>query len=216
MIKPMTLEEYIQVACLTYPTLYRDPFMDETMWPLARRAVLSHMFLTLGNGMEWREGVLEPWSMDKMELMALKAIRSVHPKKREQKILEVRKAVALDHHMSHPKLYKNLDERGLYNFNKHEHEYLKMIGQEARIFSPYPFGSPHRDHKIGQLFEIPDDIKMDYLAGIFEIMELVISSPLKDEDNYLKQYAQEWVEVLTLHFYEPRPDCPCGCTEASL
>jgi hypothetical protein len=179
------------------------------------------MYLTLGNGMEWQEGRLLPWGpLSKMEKMALKAIRYKTKTKRDQKILEVRQAIAKDYHMGHPKLYK-LEDNGLINFNLHERNYRQMLAQNLEkkgsfsmeTLHPYPFTGPNYPHKCGQLHEIPDNVEPEFLAGIFEIMNDVINLPIKAVDGNekkLKQNAQEWVEVLTARFYEPRPTCLCG------
>jgi hypothetical protein len=137
-----------------------------------------------------------------MEKMALKAIRYKTKKKRDQKILEVRLAVAKDYHMGHPKLYK-LEKDGLIDFNLREREYSwRLEGLET--FHPYPFTGPNYPHKCGQLFEIPDNVKPEFLAGIFEIMNDVINLPIKATDGNekkLKQNAQEWIDYLTSRFY---------------
>lgn len=186
----ITLEETIKICVLTYPTLFGDPYMDPVMWPISRRKVLSHLFLTLGNGYQWYEGCLfDSYGRHKSE--ALRAIRSGD----DNEILKIRKMIAEENAKDHP-----LNEEGLHDYNESHAEFLKLMGRDQDLFSPYPFGSPKGSSKLGILHEMPKKVQPDYLAGAIEILEDVLLCQLETYGGYSaedqKKHAAEWIAYL--------------------
>ncbi len=135
------------------------------MWPISRKKVLSHLFLTLGNGYQWYEGCLFDIS-GKHKSEALRAIRSGDDKE----ILKIRKMVA-EENSKDSRGREPLNEEGLIDYNKSRAKFLKQMGRDQEPFSPYPFGSPKDSFKLGILHDMPKKVQPDYLAGAIEILE---------------------------------------------
>lgn len=200
----ITLEENIHLCVLLYPSLFMDPYMDPSLWPQSRKAVLNQLFLVIGNGYHWvNGGLLGYGEPDKQTKRILNALN----RNNQATLLRVRKEVAKACHDRWPDHYP-LNKDGLHDFNEGHRRHLERVNAHMRWanenkpeyqfeeFYSYPLSSP-KGFRCGILAEIPDDIKPDYLAGVLEALECVINSPASEEQ---KGYATEWIEEIKERF----------------
>ena len=135
----MTLESTIQHSLLHYPDLYQ-----------ARWQVLDHLFCVIGNGYEWRNGVL---------VLKEKPKRPVATYDNRIKDQD-----RFDKEHVHLAGYRGTKKQRI----------SKMKTQDtARFMQPalfYPLS------EYSKMVTFPDDIKIDWLFGVLEICNLIILS----------------------------------------
>jgi hypothetical protein len=162
----MNLEKTIQAAFDHYPDLFQE-----------RKQVLDHLFCTIGNGFDWIDGEL----IEDEELVPINPLDE-NGKAKQYHIITKREA--------RESLYKMIiaDKRALEMWNT----IILKDGQtlEEKLLSPkeddnepeyvsnqsiYPLCK-----KYSKLFNYPSDIKPDWLEGIKEMFEYIITNVFED------------------------------------
>lgn len=174
----MTLELTIQDMFDRYPGLFKD-----------RSDCLNHLFCTIGNGYEWRNGELcsdENCSSERKKDLNL---HLVNGKAYQHNKLSLRAEA-----MYYAEMRKN----------KNENEYPDAIQKELdkadeKYFNSLPDNVYHKHPRVqrwsfylagycvefAKLFNYPPDIKQDWLAGIAECKRMLI------EDGYDPEHPMQ-------------------------
>jgi len=180
----MTLELTIQHLFDTYPTLFKE-----------RADCLNHLFCTVGNGYEWRDGELcyeFPASAEEIEhltscLVAGKAHQYKKISLREEARLCEKKRIAEGWYEQFKGRYPDEDVERLKQewagaISRLPDDVFYIIPERARrwyFYSDTPDGvCIDFCEDFAYLFNYPDDIKPDWKAGIEECRQLLI------EDGY--------------------------------
>lgn len=184
----MKLEDSIAKSIFKYPGLYKD-----ANWEKSRRKVLSHLFLTAGNGLDWHDGFLtsefdyDP-DTDKLKRVKLKKYgkekfdwrptqkwfdepiyRDLFKDARQNKqLIKVFKAAIKEH----PKF-----------------EGINLLKEENRhTWKPYPLSEFSE-------FDYPQNVRPDWLNGALEILTEALKfwnepTPVLERDSHIKEIIE--------------------------
>lgn len=182
----MTLEQTIQAMYDEYPTLFKE-----------RADCLNHLFCTIGNGYYWENGELvDGWDVSKKYIKHLER--------------EFVNGKAFQHHKYSLRDEYLANELIAQKFKTKKDEYYTLENRVKEILrepdNKY-YREPERKKRwafylqgysqYAKIYDIPEDIKPDWLAGINECKELLLQdgydlvTPIDTEKN-IDQHMQAY------------------------